>query len=106
MPAINVERVNIAGFRYYATLDGVMREITEAEFGHPVGGEVQSKRIYFDTPTGDLSDGQYAVQENGYVWAKIPKYAVFKLPPEYVDIPNNKITSEGVAYFKANSVLE
>lgn len=106
MPAITVQRVNIAGVRYFSVLNGVKTPITEAEFPNPIPGSVNSKQIYFDTPTGELSDGQYAVQDNGYVWAKIPKYAVFKMPPEYVDIPNNRITSDGVAYFKQYSVME
>jgi len=106
MPVISIQRVNILGNKCYSILNGVKTEITEEEFGHPVGNEVHSKIITFDTPTGELSDGQYAVQENGYVLAKIPKNAVFKMPPQYIDLVNNKITSEGVIYFKTNSVLE
>jgi hypothetical protein len=106
MPAITVQQVNIAGFKYFL-YNGTKTEITEAEYNSPEPFTgTKSKEIAFDTPTGQLSDGQYAVQENGYVWGKIPKYVVFKMPPEYVDIPNNRITSEGVDYFKTHSVLE
>jgi hypothetical protein len=107
MPAITVQQVNITGFKYYLVQDGVKTEITEEEYNSPEPFTgTKTKQITFDTPTGELSDGQYAVQENGYVWGKIPKYVVIKMPPEYVDIPNSQITDAGIAWFKANSVLE
>ena len=101
---LTIQRVNIMGHRWCSFKDGVKTIL--AEYRDPLPGEVISREIYFDTLTGDLGDGQYAVQENGYVWAKVPRYAVFKMPPEYVDITTNKISDAGVAYFKEQSVRE
>jgi hypothetical protein len=102
--ALTIQKVNIAGQRWYLYKDGVKTVLSE--YRDPQAGEVVSKGIYFDTPDGNLSDGQYAVQENGYVWAKIPKYAVFKMPPQYIDLENNTISDEGITYFKTYSVRE
>jgi hypothetical protein len=69
-------------------------------------GNAISTIIDFDTPTGDLADLQYAVQENGYVWVKAPGYKLIKIPPEYVNLPTKTVSKEGIVYLKANSVTE
>lgn len=59
---------------------------------------MSSKRIGFDTPTGELSDGEYATQENGSHWVKLTGYDTVKINPEY--IKNNILTKEGEAKIK------
>ena len=57
-----------------------------------------SIRIGFDTPTGELSDGQYATQDNGFHWVKIEGYDMVKILPEY--IKNDILSKEGEAKIK------
>ena len=59
---------------------------------------MSSIRIGFDTPTGELSDGEYATQENGFHWVKIPGYDVEKVRPEY--IKDNILSKEGETRIK------
>ena len=54
-----------------------------------------SIRIGFDTPTGLLSDGEYATQENGFHWVKLADRDMTRILPEY--IAANKLSDEGVA---------
>ena len=63
-----------------------------------------SIRIGFDTPTGKLTDSQYATQENGFHWVKIPGYAVTKINPEF--IKDDILTPEGEIDVKERSVAE
>lgn len=59
---------------------------------------MSSIRIGFDTPTGELSDGEYATQENGFHWVKIAGYDMEKVLPEY--IKNDILSKEGEAKIK------
>ena len=61
-------------------------------------------KIGFDTPTGELSDSQYATQVNGFHWVKIPGYAVIKINPEF--IKNNILSPAGEADIIERSVAE
>ena len=82
---IALAKVNIAGYKYWTSEDGKRTEITEEQFSAgPTGSVVYSKRIAFDTPTGELSDGQRATQENGFHWVKISGYVVIKIDPDMV----------------------
>ena len=54
-----------------------------------------SIRIGFDTTSGNLSDGEYATQENGSHWVKIEGYDMVKISPEY--IVRNNLSDEGLA---------
>ena len=57
--------------------------------------KMSSIRIGFDTPTGELGDGQYATQENGFHWVKLEGYDMRKINPEY--IKDNILLDEGLA---------
>ncbi len=61
-------------------------------------------KISFDTPTGELSDGEYATQENGFHWIKILGYAVTKINPEF--IKNNILSPAGEIDVEERSVAE
>ena len=65
---------------------------------------MSSIRIGFDTPTGNLSDGQYATQDNGYHWVKIPGYAVTKIDPEFIN--NKNLSPAGEADVMERSEAE
>ena len=56
-------------------------------------GFMSSIRIGFDTPSGDLSDGDYATQKNGYHWVKLAGYEVWKVMPE--DVHNDNLSKAG-----------
>ena len=59
---------------------------------------MSSIRIGFDTPTGELSDNQYATQDNGFHWVKLVGHDVVKVLPEY--IKNDILSKEGEAKIK------
>ncbi len=61
-------------------------------------------KIAFDTPTGKLSDGEYATQENGFHWIKIKGYAVTKINPEF--IKDDILSPEGEIDVKERSDTE
>ena len=97
---IALQKVNIAPSRYYSIVDGVKTEITEKEYNSPIKeGEVRSINIAFDTPTGELSDGQYASQGNGFHWVKIQGYKLIKIDPDMIS--KEKTTVAGL-----NKILE
>ena len=50
---------------------------------------MSSIRIGFDTPSGNLSDGEYATQKNGYHWVKLAGYEMWKVMPE--DVHNDNL---------------
>jgi len=96
MPApIALQKVSVAPDKYYSIKGGIKTEITEKEYNSPiVGSEIRSKGIAFDTPTGKLSDGQHATQENGFHWVKIAGYEVIKIDPSMV--AKSKTTPAGL----------
>lgn len=97
---ISLQKVSRASDRYYSIIDGVKTEITEEQYNSPMSeGEVRSVNIAFDTPTGELTDGQYATQVNGCHWVKLPGYKVIKIDADMVS--NNVITIDGI-----NKILE
>lgn len=119
MPTIKLTKVNILGKKYYSTFrlnDSWMlqtNEITEQEYVDasttiPVlSGYTyvsSAKKIAFDTFTHDLSDKQYATQENGFHWVKIPKYKIYKINPEY--ITNDTLSQAGIDFIQTNSEPE
>jgi len=57
-----------------------------------------STKVGFDTPTGELSDGQYATQVNGFHWVKIAGYDMVKILPEY--IKSDVLSKDGEAKIK------
>ena len=106
MPApVSLTKVNIAPSRYYSIIDGVKTEITEEQYNSPPAeNETRSVCIAFDTPTGQLSDGQFAIQKNGFCWVKAPGYKVIKLRPVFVK--NNTLTAQGIAETIKKSEVE
>ena len=106
MPApISIQKVDIAGYKYFSIIDGEKTEITEEQFNAgPSGDAVYSRNIAFDTPSGELSDGQYATQENGFHWVKIPGYKVIKIHPDMV--AKGKTTVAGLNKILADSEAE
>lgn len=103
---ITLQKVNRAADRYYSIIDGVKTEITEEEYNSPPAeGESRSVNIAFDTPTGELSDGQYCTQVNGFHWVKIPGYKVIKISPDFIG-ETNIITPQGITEIKESSEEE
>jgi hypothetical protein len=100
-----VQLTAILGNKYFSFNGITLTEITAQEYGVGVSaGETHSTRIYFDTPSGELTNGLYATQANGYHWVKIAGYAITKLAPEF--IVNNTISQAGIDEIKARSVVE
>jgi len=99
---ISITKVDVAGFKYHSSVRG---EITEEQYdAGPIGSEVISKRIAFNTLTGKLTDGQYATQVNGFHWVKIPGYKVIKIDPGMV--AKNKTTVAGLNKILLDSEAE
>ena len=111
---MNLVKINIAPDKYVSTFkdaeDNIVKEeITEAKYSEPQVKEdltwvSSSRKIAFDTPTGELSDSQYATQENGFHWVKIPEYEVIKINPEF--IKDNILSQDGVKEIEIQSVRE
>jgi hypothetical protein len=113
MATIKLTKVNIGSNRYYHVFKnnatGYVSEFqtTQASYNalaqygasRPTKGGstwVHSfSKIGFDTKTGNLSDNQYATQENGPHWVKIPDYKETKIPNQY--IVNDILSEEGIA---------
>lgn len=113
--ATQFTQVGIRGLKYVATIslnsNIITRDCDSLKFSDVAlnaNEEIKSINltIVFDTPTGNLSDLQFAVQENGYIWVKAPGYKLIKIPPEYVDLATKVVSKEGIIYLKANSVTE
>ena len=66
--------------------------------------KMSSIRIGFDTLTGELGDGQYATQENGFHWVKLIGYDLIKILPEF--IINDILSDEGIEKIKKDSSEE
>lgn len=98
MPTINLTKVNIAPDRYYLRRSGVLQEIPKPSPEEMVEGGYWCSQISFDTPSGFLSDNQYATQANGYHWVKIKNYAMTKIAPEH--IVNDVLSNDGLNYIK------
>ena len=92
-----LRKVNIGADRYFHKFqlsDGTIsyRTTTKEEYGglnysvKPTKTDAvwlsSSSRIGFDTPSGELDDGQYATQKNGFDWVKLAGYEMKKLMPE------------------------
>ena len=113
MATIKLTKVNIAADKYFAKFDMVGYISTE-EIDPSLYSSIQIKdgaiwvssasKISFDTPTGNLSDNEYATQLNGFHWVKIRGYAMTKIDPGY--ITNNILSSAGIAEVKERSVAE
>lgn len=102
---IALTKVNILGNRYYSIIDNVKTEITESQYNAPQqANETRSINIKFDTPSGDLSDNQYATQANGHHWVKIPGYKVIKIDP--ILVSKGKVTSDGITKILKDSEAE
>ena len=112
---MKLTKVNIGTNRYvhkFKLSDGtiVTENTTKGSYdnlsikGHPrpvkVGATwfMSSIRIGFDTPTGGLSDNQYATQDNGFHWVKLVGHDMVKILPEY--IKNSILSKEGEAKVK------
>ena len=97
MPTIKLTKVNIGPERYYARQAGLLQEISKpAEGTNPY--EFWCQQISFDTPSGFLSDNQYATQANGFHWVKINKYEMIKIAPEF--IVNDILSNAGIDEIK------
>lgn len=102
---IKLTKVNIGPFKYYSTfkVDGVVsaQEVAVVNLDETNSDPTwvsSSKCISFATPSGNLSDNQYATQTNGYHWVKIPGYTLIKIFPEH--IKNNTLSLAGIDYIK------
>lgn len=63
-----------------------------------------SVNISFITSSGNLSDNQYATQENGFHWVKIAGYKIYKIAPEL--IVSDLLSDEGISFIQVNSEAE
>ena len=109
---MELKKVNIGANRYFHKFkladDSIVEKITTKESvdNSPVNRPTKtdatwfmsSCRIGFDTPTGELADGEYATQVNGFHWVKIVGYDAVKILPEY--IKDNILSKEGEAKIK------
>jgi len=114
---IKLTKVSIGSDKHFSTFDTsgglVTDEITLSEYTN-IFTEIPTKedgtwrqsstKISFDTSTGELSDKQYATQENGFHWVKIPDYAVTKIDPKFID--KDLLSADGVADVKERSEAE
>lgn len=104
MATIKLTKVNIGPERYYLRMSGLLQEIPKPAEGEIVEGGYWCQQISFDTPSGFLSDNQYATQENGYHWVKINRYAMTKIAPQF--ITNDILNAEGITEIKNRSEVE
>jgi len=113
MAIIKLTKVDIVADKYFAKFD-TDGSISKEEIDSTSFDSVQSKvdavwlssarKISFDTPTGQLRDGEYATQLNGFHWVKITGYAVIKVRPGVVT--NNALQQKGIEEVKLKSVEE
>lgn len=110
MPTVKVTKVNITGSKYVAKYKDAQDDITYEDViitgiedipTPPTGKtwEGTSRVIVFDTPSGTLTNNQYATQANGYHWVKLPKCSLIKIDPGYVI--NNILSQAGVDWITA-----
>ena len=112
MPTIKLTKVNIGPFKNVATFKDGQGVLTSSEVmvveldGTPTIPEGSTwirtgRQITFSTPSGELSDKEYATQANGFHWVKIAGYRMYKIPPEY--ITNNTLSQAGIDYIKSQA---
>ena len=122
---IKLSKVDIGPNRYWATFKRISdgAEISIQVLENNIEGVVVSSnqdiqtllqnyelikhatKISFSTLSENLSDKEYATQENGFHWVKIPGYKVIKIKPEHID-SKGTLSSGGQAYIEACSEVE
>ena len=109
---MELTKVDIGDFRYFHKFEledkTLVTEVTTKETYDNLSATTPTKidstykmssiRIGFDTPTGELGDGQYATQENGSHWVKLKGYTMIKILPEY--IKDDILSNEGIVKVK------
>ena len=105
MATIKLTKVGIGPFKYLSTfkVDGQLttQEVAVVELNETNTDPTwvsSSKCISFATPTGNLSDNQYATQANGHHWVKIPGYTTCKISPEFIS--KGTLSQAGIDYIK------
>jgi len=113
---MELTKVNIGEDRYFNKFElsdktNISEATTKEDFDSPDepikedATLIQSSiKIGFDTSTGELRDGEYATQENGFHWIKISGYAVTKINPEF--IKDSILSPEGEVDVKERSEAE
>src|SRR3972149_6823457 len=101
MATIKLIKVNIGPDKFYTTtkIDGELstQEVMVYPLDDPTVVATCTK-ISFATPSGNLSDNEYATQANGHHWVKIQGYTTCKIPPEFIN--KNILSQTGIDYIK------
>jgi|SRR3972149_10304484 len=114
MPTIKLTKVNIGPSKNVVTLKDSQGVSTQAVMVVDMDGNIvipegstfvgAATKISFSTLSGELSDNEYATQENGFHWVKIKNYAMTKIAPEY--IVGDVLSNEGINEIKKRSVTQ
>src|SRR3989304_407492 len=106
MPTIKLTKVNIGPSKNVVTLkdsqgvssQAVMVVDMDGNIVVPEGSTIVSSatKISFSTLSGELSNNEYATQENGFHWVKLAGYTLIKINPEYIS--KNILSQAGVDF--------
>ena len=110
MATIRLSSKSIGSDKTFTTFDIGGELVTQEVISIPLESEIDSTfegavtKISFATPTGELSDNQYATQPNGFHWVKISGYKLIKIDPKF--ITKNVLSQEGITFIQTQSEAE